>query len=447
MNSVIDSRFSGRLEIEKIRQLVTVRPTPTGDLSSLDPVLASIALSEALKRIYLPNQFSLSFIQEMVGRADIFSRCLFASERDYVAKLYDSSEVSVAPICLTGLAGVGKSKAIEALRKVLPGPLEFYCDHFQDSVTLISHWYASARGKASLKQLLAGFALGSEPADRSMSTGELLTSCRRIGSRHGVSLLILDEAQHVTEGSGVALVTGMLLYMARIGIPMVYATNYSLLHKLDGRPSEDKQRLMVEPRDMLPDDPTGQDWKDYIAECVRVSGGQIRAPQYELCVEIYHLTFGIKRLVVQLLALAYIECRKAGQRHIGLVDIKQAYLSLGYSANRKDLAELVRIAVEGPRGTKRKDLYSPLGAVAMQKSNVLRFSLQDRDERSAIKMIDSSMTPREREAVKQIEAASRSPQAKATRRKPAPTPTTAESQAAFAQYVGRTDSDRPRKPR
>jgi len=328
----------------------------------------------------------------------------------------------------------------------LPGPLEFECDHFQDKVTLVSHWYASAQGKASLKQLLADFVVGSETVSRNLSTGKLLTLCRRIGVRDGVSLLILDEAQYVTEGSGVALVTSMLLDMARLGIPMTYAANYSLLHKLDSRASEDKQRLMVEPRDMLPDDPTGQDWKDYIAECVRVSGGLIRAPQDELGRELYHLTFGLRRLVVQLLKLAYIECRKAGRRHIGLVDITQAYLSLGYSANRRDLAELVRISVEGPRGTKRKDLYSPLGTVVVQKSKIVPFTLQDRDVRSAARMIDSSMTAEERAAVKQIEPAIRSPQAKPSRRKPAPKSTTEEAQTVFAQYVGRADLDKPRKP-
>lgn len=446
MNKVIDSRFNGCLELEQIRQRVTFRPEPIEDLSSLDPLLGGKLLLEKLEEICLPNQFSLSFIQEMIGRAESFSRHLFVSERDYQAGLYNPPVKAVTPICLTGLAGVGKSKAIEGLRKVLPGPLEVECGHFQGKVTLISHWYASAQDKASLKELFARFVYGSEFPNRGLSMGKLRAACRRKASRDGVSLLILDEAQYVTEGSGVALVTSMLLDMARIGVPMLYAANYSLLHKLDGRGSEDKQRLMVEPRDMPPDDPAGQDWKDYVAECVRVSGGQIRAPQNEFAMELYRFTYGLKRLVVQLLKLAYIECRKAGRRHIGLADINQAYLSLGYSSNRKDVAELVRIAVEGPRGTNRKDLYSPLAAAAAPKSNILPFTLQDRDERSSAKMIDSSLTAQEREAVKQIEAASRSPQAKASRRKPAPKATAEESQASFAKYLERTNPKKPRKP-
>ena len=59
-------------------------------------------------------------------------------------------------------------------------------------------------------------------------------------------------------------------------------------------------------------------------------------------------------------------------------------------------------------------------------------------------MIDSSLTAQERRAVKQIEAASRSPRAKASRRKPVPKPTVEESQASFAKYLERTNPKNPR---
>ncbi|MBH3356707.1 transposase [Pseudomonas guariconensis] len=447
MNTTIETRFSGCLELEQIRQRVTVRPEPVGDLSGVDPVLAGTSLAETLKQIYLPNQFSLSFIQEMVGRADVFSRSLFASERDYHAKIYDPPEVEVAPLCLTGLAGVGKSQTISALRRALPAPIEFESSHFKEKVTLVSHWYASARDKAGGRQMLADFVLGSEPTSKGPNTNKLLNLCRRIVNRDGISLLILEETQHATPGKGVTLVTNILLTMAVIGPPMVYVANYSLLHKLLDRNSEDKQRLLSEPRIMLPDDPDGQDWKAYIAECVRVSSGQIRAQQGELAAELYRSTFGLKRLAVQLLKLAYIECRKAGRRHLGLGDISQAYRSSEYWSNRVDVEELHRIAVEGLGRRARKDLWCPLEIPAARKSNILQFARQERDERVIAQAIDSSMTAQEREAVKQLEPASRSPEAKAPRRKPIPKATPEETQMAFAKYVEQTNSDKPKKPR
>ncbi len=57
------------------------------------------------------------------------------------------------------------------------------------------------------------------------------------------------------------MVTDILLTLARIGLPMIYLANYSLLHKLMGRNQEDTQRLLIQPRVMQPDDPAGPDWR------------------------------------------------------------------------------------------------------------------------------------------------------------------------------------------
>lgn len=446
MNAAIESRFSGCFEIEQIRKRVTVRPEPLGDLSHLNPVIAGEVIMVRLKQIFLPNQFSLAFIQEMVWRADLFTRSVFTSERDYQAKIYNPPDIEVAPICLSGLAGVGKSETVAALMRLLPSNIEFESSHFQDKVPLISHWYASARDKARGRQLLAEFLLDSGPAGKSTNASQLLNLCRRIVYRHGVSLLLLDETQHIVKGQGTALVTDILLTLARIGLPMIYLANYSLLHKLLGRNQEDTQRLLTQPRVMQPDDPAGQDWNAYVAECVRISSGQIRANEGEFAAELYRLTFGLKRLAVHLLSLAYIECRKAGRSHIMLGDLSQAYWSTEYSSSRADVEELYRLAVEGPRGTKRKDLYCPLDIPA-HKSNIVQFAMHERDERVTALAIDSSMTMQERETIKHIESASRSPHAKPPRRKPLPKATLEETQVAFAKYVEQTKSGKPKKPR
>lgn len=446
MNAAIESRFDGCFEIEQIRKRVTVQPEPLGDLSQLNPMIAGEVLLDRLKQIYLPNQFSLTFIQEMVGRSDLFSRSLFTSERDYQSKIYNPPDVEVAPICLSGLAGVGKSQTIAALMRLLPSNAEFESTHFQDKVPLVSYWYASARDKARGRQLLADFLLNFDPTEQKTNASQLLNLCRCIVHRHGVSLLLLDETQHIVKGQGTAVVTDILLTLARIGLPMIYLANYSLLHKLMGRNQEDTQRLLIQPRVMQPDDPAGTDWKAYVAECVRVSSGQIRASEGEFAAELYRLTFGLKRLAVHLLSLAYIECRKARRSHIVLSDLSQAYRSTEYSSSRRDVEELYRIAVEGPRGTKRKDLYCPLEVAATRTSNIVQFARQERDERVTALAIDSSMTEQERKAIKHIESASRSPHAKPPRRKPLPKATLDETQVAFAKFVEEMSSGKPKKP-
>ncbi|MBF0762878.1 transposase, partial [Dysgonomonas mossii] len=58
----------------------------------------------------------------------------------------------------------------------------------------------------------------------------------------------MDETQHINTGEGASKVTDILLTMAAIGPPVIFVSNYSLVHRLFRRNSEDKQRLLSEPR-------------------------------------------------------------------------------------------------------------------------------------------------------------------------------------------------------
>ena len=450
MNQSVESRFDGCLDAEKIRGLITVRPEPVGCLSAMDSVIAAEALAEVLMKIFLPNQFSLDFIKEMAGRASLHSSKLFATESEYVSKIYNPPEVEVSPVCLTGLAGVGKSQTIAALRKILPQPMDFTCDHYHGAVKLISHWYASARGKAGGKQLLTDFVLGSEESGGRWNLSKLLVESRRRANRDGISLVVLEETQHINTGLGASKVTDILLTMAAIGPPMIFVSNYSLVHKLLRRNSEDKQRLLSEPRIMLPDEPESQDWKDYVAECIRVFGGHIQTDIDDLAVELYRSTFGIKRLAVQLLKLAYIECRNAGREYVILSDISRAYCASEYSSNSKEVEELHFQALQ-PRSTGRHlDLRCPFDLPIEMKSNVVKFARADRDNRVIAKVFDSALNENERSVMKDIDLI---PGDVARPLKPVRRPTVLkatdeESNRAFQDYIDSISlPSKPQKPR
>ncbi|VVN98439.1 transposase [Pseudomonas fluorescens] len=450
MNHSIETRFDGCLDAKKIRGLITVRPEPVGFLSAMDSVIAAESLADVLMKIFLPNEFCLGFIKEMAGRASLHSSKLFTTETEYVSKIYNPPEVEVSPVCLTGLAGVGKSQTIAALRKILPPPMDFTCDHYHGAVKLISHWYASARGKAGGKQLLTDFVLGSgEPGGR-WNLSKLLVESRRRANRDGISLVVLEETQHINTGLGASKVTDILLTMAAIGPPMIFVSNYSLVHKLLRRNSEDKQRLLSEPRIMLPDEPESQDWKDYVAECVRVSGGHIRVDIDDLAAELYRSTFGIKRLAVQLLKLAYIECRNAGREYVILCDISRAYRSSGYSSNSKEVEELHFQALQ-PRSTGRHlDLRCPFDLPIEMKSNVVKFARADRDNRVIAKVFDSALNENERSAMKHIDLTPGdvSRPSKPVRRPPVPKATDDESARDFQKYIDSMSlPSKPKKPR
>ncbi|MFC5694514.1 AAA family ATPase [Pseudomonas sp. GCM10022186] len=448
MIDVMTTRFDGLTDTNRIREIVTVRPNPVADLGALETPVGAEKLSNALKEIYLPNQFSIDLIKEMVGRAVLYCREVFDSEKSYLSRVYSPPDSEVAPICLTGLAGVGKSQTIKALKKVLPSPVGLSLNHFEGVHKLTSHWYVSARGKAGGKQILADF-IGEESSKGRPTVAKLLVECRRRANRDGVSLLMLDETQHINTGDGVSRVTDILLTMAAIGPPMVYVSNYSLVHRLLRRNSEDKQRLLVEPRIMVPDSPESEAWRDYIGECIRVSNGYLSSHEDELIEEVYRSTFGIKRLAVQLIKIAFVESRVAGRQSIDISDVHRAYRSAEYSVNRADVEELQRQAIESRTSGGRLDLRCPFELPVHLKSNVIAFAKADRDQRVANKAFLSSLNEMERSTLAQMSSdppASNEGSLAPSKRKPVPKATKADLIDAFNQLLKPKPSG-PRRPK
>lgn len=446
MNKTIESRFDGYMDIESIRKRVVVRPEPVPDLETLHPSVGAHLLAERLMEMYLPNEFSLNFIHEMTGLAYLHNLKVFSSEAGYAARIFKPPEVEVSPICLTGLAGVGKSQTIAALWRALPPPVELTCDLYQGTVELTSLWYASARGKAGGKQLLLDFVHGSGHDGRGGNLKKLLVECRRLANRDGVTLVVLDETQHINTGEGASKVTDILLTMAVIGPPMIFVSNYSLVHKLLRRNSEDKQRLLSEPRIMLPDDPKSQDWADFVDECVRVSGGRVKAGKDEFATELYRSTFGIKRLAVQLLKLAYIECRAAGRNRIEVEDLHKAYRSSAYTSNARDVEDLQLEAINKGSSRTSLDLRCPFDLPVEFKSNVVSFTRADRDQRVQARVFDSSATEAERSVLKHIALPEEKTPAKSARRASVPKATDEELMRSFLQYM-ESPSSIPKKPK
>ncbi|WP_084916022.1 transposase [Pseudomonas syringae] len=449
MNKVIDTRFSDCLAMEGIRAKVTVKPEPVSALAHLDVMIAAEQFASALKKIFIPNEFSLAFIREMIGKAAVHNQQLFTSEVAYASKIFNPPEVEVFPVCLTGLAGVGKSETIAALRKVLPRPVELSCDLYEGTVTLMSHWYASARGKASGKALLEDFVLGDGKRVGRTTVAQLLQESRSRANRDGVCLALLEEMQHSNTGSGAAKVTDVLLTMASIGPPMVFVCNYSLGHKLFGRNSEDRQRLLSAPRIMLPDDPYGKDWQAYVAECLRVSNGIITVEPVELAAELYRCTFGIKRLAVQLLALAYVECRIAGRQWVDLFDITRAYRSAAYTVSAMEVEELQLLALGGRKKKTNRDLQCPFDLPVAMRANVVNFARADRHERVIATVYESAMTEKERAIMNDIRPPSLETSKSSRPRVRAPVVTlSADEQAnAFLEFIETVAPQKPKKPK
>lgn len=443
MNGLIHERFSSSLDPITIRDRITVRPAPVSSLTEHQPLIGAAILMKALSEIFLPNQFSIQLIEEMMGRAKLHFDAIFASEVEYVSRIYTPPEADVYPICLTGLAGVGKSRTIAALRKVMPEPVEFYSSHYDGYMTLASHWYASAREKVSGKSLLIDYLFGkSKPPSGSQE--KFLLEARRQANRDAVPLVLLDETQFFNMGVGTAKITDIILTMAAVGPPSLYVSNYSLVHRLLGRNSEDKQRLLSQPRIMLPDPPGSKDWADYVEECVRISNGCIRPGTGDFAGDLYRYTFGIKRLAVQLLSQAYIECRNDGRNWIVQADLAHAYRSAAYTSNAKDVEDLHTDLLGSGQSSIRLDLKCPFDLPAAYKSNVVKFAKDERHQRMIAKVFDSALTKAERLAQQQIEVPAAHAPRKSPRKPVVEKLSEQETSKAFFEYID--FAGKPKKP-
>lgn len=398
MIDILTTRFQPSLDDKHLREAITVRPEPVLGLENLNRYVAAERLSETLKKVFIPTAFTLDLIQEMLGRAQSFSVDNFSTEQQYLSCLYNPPAREVFPICFTGLAGVGKSATITALRKVLPSPQALKIDHYVKEAVVVSHWYASARESSLVRQLLAD--LLNQTISSRDSVAELIARCRRRAYAEGVSIVLLDEMQFVNLGQGAARVTDILLSMAKIGAPLIYVANYSLVHKLKERNSEDTQRLLSEPRIMLPDTLDCKSWHEYMRECLAACNDRLKIEAKILAEDLYRFTFGIKRFVVQLLKLAYLEARSASRFSIERRDLQAAFVSSGYSVHKIAVEELVREAIQKSSTGIRKDLKCPF--TIPLRSSVIEFSRKDREQRVATKVLVSALTKTELSGLQEV---------------------------------------------
>lgn len=356
-------------------------------------------IERALESIYLPNDFIVSLIGDLIGRAEKYNSDLFASEANHTNKVYYPPVAEVYPLCLTGLAGVGKSKVINALIKMMPLPQKLTTLHGENKIS--SFWYTSGRGRPGPRQLLVDL-LQSDDVSGRENVRSLLVECARRANRDGVSLIILDETQHFNTGEGLARVTDILLNLSVLGPPIIFATNYSLLHRLKTRNSEDRHRLLRDVRIMLPDPPGSDSWNEYVEEVLRVGAEVFELSNAQISKELYRLTFGVKRLVVLLMKCAYLEARKSGRGKVHVDDIRRAYTSVSYSSSRVEVELLHRAAIGG-QSCLKPDLRCPFDLPESYLADVGKLSREDRDAKVWQRTIQSSLSKEEKQVLAEIQ--------------------------------------------
>jgi len=155
-------------------------------------------------------------------------------------------------------------------------------------------------------------------------------------------------------------VAQVLLMMGYLGVPVLYAANYSLVHRLLGRPQEERQRLLVNPIDLRPEDPDSTTWQDIVAEYVSVAPDVLQMNPARDARELNFLAGGITRVLRFLVEGGFARaCERRGARAMTMDDIRAFYRSGEFASMREDVEAIDSLGCCQLLREKRLDLVSP----------------------------------------------------------------------------------------
>lgn len=395
-------RFAKLRSDEDINRLVSVRPPEVVGLEKFSPDISASILGTRLQSIYLPNSFALKLLREINELAYTHCFVSYKDEQLYKKHLYSPTTREYFPICLTGYAGIGKSQLLKAIPRMFSQDTDLFIEGI-GKIPLKTLWHVNMKDKKGVKQVLHDFIpdLIGKSGTR-VGVDELLRICRRIAFRDGISFMSIDELQFYEQGAMATKICTSLLYAATIGLPVIYAANFDLCTKMLLRPQQERQRLLVEPRVMWPDDPDGDDWFNFVSECIRVSGGILSNSACDLSSTLFRYTAGIKRAVVQLIKLAYRNARTRGAHKISALDLDAAYSSAQYFTNKKDVQCIQSQIISNK--PERMDLWCPFESQIMNSPNIRALTTVIRDTQASTGYLTSTMTPAERESFESLQA-------------------------------------------
>jgi hypothetical protein len=351
------------LDKAEIRRRALRPATPLTNLKELPAATACSLLANELKQVFYPTTQAVDILHQFIEMALAHSLQHYPDEHTFLDWIYKRESPLpdfMPPLCLTGLAGIGKSGVAKALGRILPADGVVTCSADEVKHPLKSLWGIAIRAQSKLSDLLAPLG-GAEGSLRDQTN-----SARRRAYRMGISLVVPDEFQFMTASSTAnTRIVQALMSLAYLGLPFVYIANFSLLHRLLKRPQEDRDRMLSNIVVMLPDAPESEDWVNTLKLQLAVAPGVFRIDPDTDGEQIYRYCAGIKRYEARLLVVAYMLARE-GRPHdkmtiVTMGDVKAAYESGKYAAQRAD-AELItkQFILNRQADKKRRDLWCPV---------------------------------------------------------------------------------------
>ena len=338
-------------DLETIRTLCRHEGTPLRNLNSMPVGVACEMMKAELDEIFIPTVRYCEIISEVIQAALAHAVRHYPNRKTFLGNAYAEklSFKPVVPIFLTGLAGTGKSQLGKAIVRLLGAERRIDIGDGHANFPLVAVSRITAERKMTLASILRTL------ADPSYAEGQGKLSGRGLhdGSTKwqyiiGSCLIILDELQFLTQSSHAnTLIAKVLLRMTYVGPPTLVIGNYSMGHRLLKRPQEEKHRLLTNSRILLPDLPTSKCWLDVLEALEKVLPGIFEFGLVIRSNELWAFCAGLKRVLVELLTLAYRRARNTGRSMAAWQDVVSAYGSSAFFSSREDVEALVRQAFDG----------------------------------------------------------------------------------------------------
>jgi hypothetical protein len=356
-------RYSRVNDLEVIKRLCHRGAQPLFDLDSISIGTACDMIRAELGEIFIPTKRCCQIILEVVQQAQSHAEKNYPDHRTFLTRAYetDPSFDPWPPILLTGLAGSGKSQLGKAIVRLLGADSTVQVDSGHGHVPLVAVSRISVKAKATLGDILSKLAAPeySKITGRRNSVASLDVMSTKWQYLIGVCLIILDEMQFLTQSEDAnVLIAKVMLRMTYVGPPALIICNYSVLHRLLRRPQEERQRLLTQTTVLLPDSPDSPDWLSVVDEYQKALPGLFDFSFTSAQRELWRLCAGLKRVLVNLVVLAYRQTRLDGRTLVRWVDIEKAYRSTAFSPMREDVELLISEAFNSRQ--ERQDLRCPL---------------------------------------------------------------------------------------
>lgn len=346
MNSIWIDRLVLPHDDKKLKARMQHEPEPLEDLEKLPVAVAVKLLEKALEKVHWSTNQQLAIVRRLMGAAEAYARLNYPDNKAFVRNsyampfLYDREP---ATIMITSEAGQGKSEMAKAITRLLGEHPRHRASATVPELPVVGGIFLRVdrfQSYAGLMNLIAE-ALGiSERFNK--FTAESVDGLRRTAYQMGCCFILIDEIQFIAQSKDAStLIVNILTFYRSFGMPVFFAGNFSLGHKLKKRPPESRQRLLADPAILMPDPSDSNDFAERMEAYQRVTREVFTLAKADHA-HLHWYTAGNKRICKDLITKAYIEARArsaidGGKTSITIVDIRKAQASPEFSTNREEV--------------------------------------------------------------------------------------------------------------